>query len=218
MCAWCKRFSACWSSGTVDRVRIGVSLLRAAWKSSPPRPRTIMRTGPKVRKVRSMATRTAQETPDREADLYAWLLHQANELRSRQPDFIDWSELAEELDEVVALARKETVSRLRTVLTHLLKWKYQTEGRDEQSWRSTIVRERLDLSILLQSTNLRNYLTSDGYALAYHQARQQAGSEMRLDRHAWDQLFPAVCEWDYDTILNVEFLPAPVSDSNVHSH
>ena len=60
-----------------------------------------------------------------------------------------------------------------------------------------MVRERLDLSILLQSKNLRNYLTSDGYPLAYHQARQQAGAEMRLARHAWEQLFPAVCEWDY---------------------
>jgi hypothetical protein len=176
-----------------------------------------MRTGPKVRKVRSIGARMAQERPSREADLYAWLLHQANELRSRQPDFLDWSELAEELDEVVALARKETVSRLRTVLTHLLKWKYQTERRDEQSWRSTIVRERLDLSILLQSKNLRNYLTNDGYPLAYHQARQQAGSEMRLERHAWEQLFPAVCEWDYDRVLDVEYLPAPVSSSNARS-
>ncbi len=65
--------------------------------------------------------RAAQEKPSRETDLYAWLLHQAKELRARQPNFIDWSELAEELDEIVALARKETVSRLRTALVHLLK-------------------------------------------------------------------------------------------------
>jgi hypothetical protein len=79
------------------------------------------------------AVSAIQEAPSRETDLYAWLLHQANELRSRKPDFIDWSELAEELDEIVALARKETVSRLRTLLAHLLKWKYQTEARDERS-------------------------------------------------------------------------------------
>ncbi len=102
--------------------------------------------------------RAVQEKPSRETDLYAWLLHQANELRARQPNFIDWSELAEELDEIVALARKETVSRLRTVLVHLLKWKYQTKRRDERSWKTTIVRERLDLSLLLESKNLHNYM------------------------------------------------------------
>jgi hypothetical protein len=97
----------------------------------------------------------------RETDLYAWLLEQANELRSRKPDFIDWSELAEELDEIVALARKEAVSRLRTVLMHLLKLKYQITNRNEVSWKSSIDRERSDLDLLLDSKNLRNYLSGE---------------------------------------------------------
>src|SRR5256885_9271141 len=96
-----------------------------------------------------------QESATRDTDLYAWLLRQANELRSRKPDFIDWSELAEELDEIVALARKETVSRVRTLLAHLLKWAYQTDNRGENSWHTTIVRERLELALLLESRNLR---------------------------------------------------------------
>jgi hypothetical protein len=57
----------------------------------------------------------AQEAPSRETDLYAWLLYQAIQLRSRKPDFIDWSELAEELDEIVALAKSEVVSRCSQV-------------------------------------------------------------------------------------------------------
>ncbi len=158
----------------------------------------------------------AQEKLNRETDLYAWLLNQANELRSRQPEFLDWGELAEELDEIVALARTEVVSRLRNVLSHLLKWKYQGARRAEDSWRNTIVRERLDLALLLESKNLRNYLNDTGYALAYQQARKAAGNEMKLQRRAWDQLFPPTCEWDSETALDDEFFPPPMPKSNGH--
>jgi hypothetical protein len=165
-----------------------------------------------------IGVRAAEEKPSRETDLYAWLLDQANELRSRRPDFIDWSELAEELDEIVALARTEVVSRLRTLLAHLLKWKYQTERRDERSWKTTVVNQRLDLSLLLESKNLRNFLAQKGYAKAYEQAREAAGDQMQLERHVWQSLFPEACEWDSETALNNEFFPSPpASDSNGHS-
>src|ERR1700730_9747936 len=146
-----------------------------------------------------IGVRAAEEKPSRERDLYAWLLDQANELRSRRPDFIDWSELAEELDEIVALARTEVVSRLRTLLAHLLKWKYQTERRDERSWKTTVVNQRLDLSLLLESKNLRNFSAQKGYAKAYEQAREAAGDQMQLERHVWQSLFPKLCEWDFET-------------------
>jgi hypothetical protein len=157
---------------------------------------------------------TSQEKLTRDTDLYGWLVQQATELRSRQPDFIDWDELAEELDEIVALARKETVSHFRNLLAHLLKWKYQNTNRAEHSWHNTIVRARLDLSLLLDSKNLRNYVAEKGYALAYRQAREQAGSEMHLDQHTWNRLFPHSCEWDLETTLNSSFFPSPASDSN----
>jgi hypothetical protein len=162
--------------------------------------------------------RVAQKESSREADLYGWLLHQATTLRLHKPDFIDWSELAEELEEIVALARKEVVSGLRTVLMHLLKWKYQTTARNEVSWQSTIVRERLELELLLGSQNLRKYLSAEGYALAYRQARRAAGTEMRLERVAWEQLFPPTCEWDLDRALDPDFFPPFIAARNSQSH
>ncbi len=154
------------------------------------------------------------EKVSRDEDFYAWLLSQANDLRVRKPTFLDWAELAEELDEVVALARKETVSRMRTVLVHLLKWKYQTTNRGEPGWANTLVRERLELSLLLESKNLRNYLAEEGYALAYRGARTEAGTQMQLNPTTWERLFPSVCEWESNDALNVEFFPPVVADSN----
>src|SRR3974390_66456 len=131
----------------------------------------------------------------RETDLYAWFLDQAAKLRSSQPSFVDWSELAEELDEIVALARNEVTSRLAMVLSHLLKWKYQATKRDGHSWRVTIVRERLELSrLLLGSRNLRNYVAEESLGAAYNDARRLAGTEMRLTKRVWDRRFPARCE------------------------
>lgn len=148
----------------------------------------------------------------READLYGWLLQQANELRSQHPDFIDWAELAEELDEIVALARKETVSRTSTVLTHLLKWKYQTHYRNEGSWENSIARERFELSLLLESKNLLNYLKGEGgYEKAYVQACKDAAREMQVSRDRRNSLFPSLCEWDVDVALDPDFFPTPIS-------
>ena len=48
----------------------------------------------------------APKVPNRETDSYAWARYQANELRSRQPSFIDWVNLAEELEEMTEVQRE----------------------------------------------------------------------------------------------------------------
>src|SRR5271163_406455 len=97
---------------------------------------------PKLSKSMPVVT-SIREAPGREEDVYGWLLSQARELRSHKPNFLDWSGLAEELDELVALAKSQVVSRCSQILAHLLKWQFQTTRRAEKSWRSTIIRERL---------------------------------------------------------------------------
>jgi hypothetical protein len=159
----------------------------------------------------------AQETPNRDADLYEWFLHEANELRSRKPEFIDWGELAEELDEIVALARSEVVSRCSQILAHLLKWEFQTTSRDENSWKSTIIRERVRLGDLLRSRNLRNYMDKEGFAKAYQDARKIAGTDMQLERYVWNRTFPDTCKWTLNETLDDDFFPSIASDSNGHS-
>jgi hypothetical protein len=143
----------------------------------------------------------------RDDDLHGWLLEQAKALRLHKTDSIDWNELAEELDEIVALARKEAISRLRTVLSHLLKWRYQAAGRNETSWRITLNRERAELGLLLESRNLYNHIVDKGFERAYGDARREAGAEMQLERGAWDKLFPEKCEWDIQSALNPDFFP-----------
>src|SRR5271166_4655963 len=83
--------------------------------------------------VRSfMRVRTEQEKPAREDDFGAWLLYQANELRIRKPEFIDWEQLAEELDEMYANLEVDLSSDVLRIVEHLIKLVCEPS---ENEWR-----------------------------------------------------------------------------------
>jgi hypothetical protein len=159
----------------------------------------------------------APKVPNRETDFYAWARYQANELRSRQPNFIDWVNLAEELEEMAGLQREKVVGLLRVVLIHLLKWRYSKVHRSERSWNVSIVTARVDvLDILAESETLKNELPVF-LAKAYRGARTIAGAEMGLDKHDWQRMFPDHCPWTREQVLDEEFLPAIAPTANGRS-
>jgi hypothetical protein len=61
-----------------------------------------------------------------EDDFHGWLLDQAAALRARDYESLDWDHLAEELETMGARERRELNERLKNLLLHLLKFKYQT--------------------------------------------------------------------------------------------
>lgn len=56
-----------------------------------------------------------------ELDFYAWLNQQAQVLRSRESESLDWDHLAEEIEAMAAGEKRELTSHLKTLLVHLLK-------------------------------------------------------------------------------------------------
>jgi len=56
-----------------------------------------------------MKAAVSRANPSRESDLYAWLTSQAEHLRAHRTGLIDWRELAEELDKIVARVKKEAI-------------------------------------------------------------------------------------------------------------
>jgi hypothetical protein len=159
----------------------------------------------------------APKVPNRETDFYAWLVCQANGLRSRQPDFIDWVNLAEELEEMAGLQREKVVGLLRVVLLHLLKWQYSKVHRSDRSWNVSIVTARVDLlDTLAESKSLKNELPVL-LAKAYRGARTIAGAEMGLDKRDWQRMFPDHCPWTAEQVLDEEFLPDIAPTANGRS-
>jgi hypothetical protein len=90
----------------------------------------------------------------------------------------------------------------------LLKFQYQPEVRRERSRKLTIVRSRTEIKRLLDySPGLKGQLT-EYVAAAYADAKNDAGVDIRLERHQWEQVFPVTCPWTLEQIQSPDFFPS----------
>jgi Domain of unknown function DUF29 len=150
----------------------------------------------------------------RDEDYCGWLAEQASLLRSDNYAALDSLNLAEELAATAASERRKVVSLLRVVLMHLLKWHY---SKTRRSWKVSLITVRTDVADVLQdSRTLRNELPSL-LAKAYQGARPVAGTEMRMAKHDWQRLFPAICPWTEPQVLDEDFFPEIAPGANGRS-
>jgi hypothetical protein len=135
-----------------------------------------------------------------ESDLYEWTKEQADALRRRASNALDWDHMAEEIESLGTSQRSEIRARLKVLLVHLLNWRYQPELQCG-SWRGSIREARDQIDDLLEdSPSLRAYPT-ECLAKAYARARMKALDETGLLR------LPEDCPWTIDEILADDFLP-----------
>jgi hypothetical protein len=137
-----------------------------------------------------------------EADYALWCAEQGALLREGRLSDIDRENLAEEIESLGGSQEDEIESRLNVLLVHLLKWKYQPEGRTG-SWEGSIVEQRFRLlRRLTKSPSLKAYpasvLTDE-----YVSARLKASGETGLPR----ALFPELCPFTIEQVLDGSFLP-----------
>ena len=148
----------------------------------------------------SRAAKTAAALYD--SDFYSWTQRTAALLRARRFDEIDVEHAAEEIEDMGKRDLKELNSRVQVLLSHILKWQHQPDGRSP-SWQTTIVTQRLEIEALLrQSPSLRPKLTSElvqNYVNAVKRAVPQTG--LRKED------FPVGCPFTIEQILDEEFLP-----------
>jgi len=137
-------------------------------------------------------------------DFVAWAFQTARLLRAGRLEEIDAESLAEEVEAMAGRDQREVVSRLKTLLLHLLKWRYQA-GKRSRSWQKTIDAQRVELEdVFEQSPSLRATLP-EALAKAYPRAVRTAGIETGLPAG----IFPAKCPFSREQILSSEFLPEP---------
>lgn len=82
-------------------------------------------------------------------DFYGWTQDQADALRRRSVNEIDWDNLLQEIEDLGTSARRELRSRLGVLIQHLLKWRHQP-GQRSRSWAVTIAEQRHQLNDLLE--------------------------------------------------------------------
>lgn len=134
-----------------------------------------------------------------EGDRFTWAREQAALLRAGKTREIDAVNIASEIDDVGAAEYHRMESALRLVLLHLLKWDFQPAKRSV-SWVISIQTHRRHFNRQMRKNpGLKSELGEalvEAYADAVGEAIQETGLARRI--------FPSVCPYDWDTILNRE--------------
>ncbi len=109
-----------------------------------------------------------------ERDFYAWPMREAGLLQrlaqgERVNDALDAANLAEEIESLGRSQKREISSRLRVLLTHMLKWQYQPDARSG-SWKATIREQRRELEAVLEDSPSLRSIVPERIAPAYQRA------------------------------------------------
>jgi hypothetical protein len=144
-----------------------------------------------------------ERTPQALASLYnedetAWLEAMARLVAERRFAELDHEHLSEFLLDMARRDRREVLSRLTVLLTHLLKWERQPDQRTN-SWQATILHQREELRDLLESGTLRNY-AGEVLGKAFGRAARQAAVESGVDVSS----FPSACPWSLEEVVPEE--------------
>lgn len=112
-------------------------------------------------------------------DFFAWTQDQADALKRRSANELDWENLLEEVEDLGRSERRELRSRLIVLLTHILKWELQPEMRS-RSWMATIRIQQRELQDLLgESPSLKTALDRV-WSKAYEDAEEVAAIETAM--------------------------------------
>jgi hypothetical protein len=135
-------------------------------------------------------------------DFYAWANEQAALLRAGRLGQADIEHIAQEIESMGRTEKRELVSRLRVLLLHLLKWKFQPAGRGS-SWEATVRVQRLDLAEHMKDNPSLKAIVSEAIATAYEGAVIEAAVETKLS----ESVFPSICPWAFDQLMDARFWP-----------
>ncbi|HRD66873.1 MAG TPA: DUF29 domain-containing protein [Candidatus Competibacter sp.] len=144
--------------------------------------------------------------PPYEQDRHAWTTHTAALLRQGRLGELDVVHLIEELDSMGASERRELYSRLKILLLHLLKWRYQPE-RQSDSWGFTIDEQRDQIAYLLRQSPSLKPTVPTVIEEAYPAARRLAARETRLPLTTFPERSPLTMQ----QILDPDYWPDDTS-------
>ena len=137
-----------------------------------------------------------------EQDFYAWANEQAALLRAGRLSEADIEHVAEEIESIGKAEKRELVSRLKVLLLHLLKWRFQPTMRGT-SWRLTVKEQRREVADHLGDNPSLRATLSESLRAAYRLACIIASRETGLA----EETFPADCPWSFEQMMADDFWP-----------
>ena len=130
-------------------------------------------------------------------DFLAWTRDQADALRRRSSNELDWENLLEEVESLGKQQRSELRNHLIVLLVHLLKWRLQPDRRS-RSWALTIAEQRRESErMVVENPSLKPEL-DDLLESAYRIARLRAARQSRLSI----KVFPDDNPFDWQGVMS----------------
>jgi len=147
---------------------------------------------------------------NRDDDFYAWTQEQASALRqaaqARLNLPVDWTTVAEEVEQMGNSERAELVSAMARIIEHLLKLEHSPATDPRRGWRQSVEEHRLRVAIGLDlSPSLKSQLAFLA-SKAWRYGRKYAAQGLERDRFAERDL-PAECPYTVDQILDEAWWP-----------
>jgi hypothetical protein len=142
---------------------------------------------------------------DYETDFYEWTKIQADVLKRRAVDELDWENLAHEIECAGTRYRHVIRDNLHSLLAYLLKWKYIRKNASIESGISTA--RTFIKTFLKDCPSLKSYPEKallGQYGLAKFDVHSE--TEVLCPDNPPPE-FPEKCEWTIEQILDHKFLP-----------
>ncbi len=133
-------------------------------------------------------------------DFYAWTKEQVDFLREKKLDYLDFTNLIEEIESLGKQQQQELKNRLGILIGHLLKWQYQSNRRS-RSWKYTIQEQRLQIIDLIeQNPSLKPY-QEEVISKAYQLGLLLIGRETPIN----PKTLPSQCPYNFEQIIDISF-------------
>jgi hypothetical protein len=141
-----------------------------------------------------------------EHDYYTWTQEQARALRERRLEELDWTNVAEEIEDLGKREKHALRSQLVRLLGHLFKFACAREvmwSNNSRGWELSIRGARREAMIYLdENPGLRPHLDQI-FRSAYGSARLEIMKALRFS----DSAIPEATPWTLDEIVDDAFLP-----------
>jgi Domain of unknown function DUF29 len=156
--------------------------------------------------------KSSRVAPLYERDQYSWAREQARALRQRRADWLDWENLAEEVDDLAGRHADALESHFETLIEHLLKLTYAPEPMRRNNlrlWRASVRNARHKVARLLKSNPGLRRRTDELLVEAWPVGRNNALARLDLD----DEAISEEPFWTFRQAIDEEFAPWMTSKS-----
>ncbi len=133
-----------------------------------------------------------------DTDVALWSEQQADALRRRATNEIDWDNVANEIKSLSRSDKREIRSWLVVICEHLLKWQFQSEERSN-SWRGRLREAHCEIADLLEESPSMATYSAERLPWAYARAKEKVEEETGLLH------LPDKCPWTLAQVLAREF-------------